>query len=221
MVVHEAPQGDRPRSGEWAEEVRRYPYVFVANKYGDHALTEPLNSLDMLLVQVCPVRTSPAAGVKSTPLLPVPESFKVWGERDLSNPEERDFTFTTTGANADIPGPFFAGAAAEKDKSRLVVLGALVSFTNQPVAWPDEEVYQRTRKVVSRFPGNGELFTDAVFWLAHMEPMIAISPAAMQVSRISSMSDASLGFWRFGVLLFLLPGLVLVAGVGMYIARNN
>jgi hypothetical protein len=167
------------------------------------------------------VRTVPAAGAKTTPLLPVPQNMKVWGERNLANPEQTDFTFDTAGPTADISGPFYAGAASEKDKSRLVVLGALASFTNRMVTWPDEELLQKRRIQVARFPGNGELFTDAVFWLAHMEPMIAISPAAMQVSRISSMSEASLGFWRYGVLIILLPGLVLAAGIGMYFARRD
>jgi hypothetical protein len=221
MIVHEVPQGDRPRTGDWSEEVRRVPFVFVGNEYGQHVLTQPLDALDILLLQMCPVRTVPAAGAKTTPLLPVPQNMKVWGERNLANPEQTDFTFDTTGANADITGPFYAGAAAEKDKSRLVVLGALASFTNRMVTWPDEELLQKRRIQVARFPGNGELFTDAVFWLAHMEPMIAISPAAMQISRISSMSETSLGFWRYGVLIILLPGLVLAAGIGMYFARRD
>jgi D-ribose pyranose/furanose isomerase RbsD len=221
MIVHEVPKGDRPRTGDWSEEVRSVPFVFVGNEYGQHVLTQPLDALDILLLQMCPVRTVPAAGAKTTPLLPVPQNMKVWGERNLANPEQTDFTFDTTGPTADISGPFYAGAASEKDKSRLVVLGALASFTNRMVTWPDEELLQKRRIQVARFPGNGELFTDAVFWLAHMEPMIAISPAAMQVSRISSMSEASLGFWRYGVLIILLPGLVLAAGIGMYFARRD
>ena len=44
-----------------------------------------------------------------------------------------------------------------------------------------------------------------MFWLAKMEPMIAISPAAMEVSRIEPMSPGVQGFWRTGVLLVGLP----------------
>jgi hypothetical protein len=35
------------------------------------------------------------------------------------------------------------------------------------------------------------------------------------------MSDTALSFWRYGVLIVLLPGLVLVAGIGMYFARRD
>jgi hypothetical protein len=79
----------------------------------------------------------------------------------------------------------------------------------------------KRRVIVSRFPGNSELFTNSVFWLAKMEPMIAISPTAMQVSRIAPMSDTALAGWRVGVLLILLPGLVLAAGILMYFARRD
>ena len=51
--------------------------------------------------------------------------------------------------------------------------------------------------------------------------MIALSPAALQVSRIADMSPAALGFWRIGVLLVLLPLAVLLGGVGVYLSRRD
>jgi hypothetical protein len=54
-----------------------------------------------------------------------------------------------------------------------------------------------------------------------MEPMIAISPSAMDVSRIQPMSDASEWFWRTGVLLIGLPLLVVLAGGLMYVRRRD
>src|SRR5207302_139499 len=112
-----------------------------------------------------------------------------------------------------------AGAVAEKDKTRVVVVGNLIGFTNQVLNWPDTEMLKRG-VLVSRFPGNGELFTNSVFWLARMEPMIAISPSAMEVSRIAAMPDPVLYFWR-AVLISILPGLVLAAGIWMYFARRD
>ena len=73
---------------------------------------------------------------------------------------------------------------------------------------------------VNRSPGNGELFTNSIFWLAHLEPMIAISPSAMDVPRIDDMSKGMLDFWRVGVLMILLPGIVLAAGAFVYMSRR-
>ena len=62
---------------------------------------------------------------------------------------------------------------------------------------------------------------NAVFWLAKMEPMIAISPAAMEVARIEPMGEGTLKFWRIGGLLVGLPGLVVLAGAAVYFARRD
>jgi hypothetical protein len=53
-----------------------------------------------------------------------------------------------------------------------------------------------------------------------MEPMIAISPAAMDVSRIAAMSKGTKRFWDI-TLVAGLPLLVGLAGVLMYIRRRD
>ena len=78
-------------------------------------------------------------------------------------------------------------AAEKKDGGRLVVMGSPIMF-NGRINIPDPAIAQKQHRYVSRFPGNGELAANSFFWLAHLEPMIAISPAAMDVSRISDMS---------------------------------
>jgi hypothetical protein len=65
------------------------------------------------------------------------------------------------------------------------------------------------------------MLMNSVFWLARMEPMIAISPAAMDVNRIRQIEPKMLNFWHYGVLLMLLPGLVLVAGATIYAKRRD
>jgi hypothetical protein len=71
------------------------------------------------------------------------------------------------------------------------------------------------------FPGNGELFTNSVFWAAHQDTLIDISPEAMDVGRISYMSPRVLSFWRVGVLLVGVPGMVLLLGAGVYLKRRD
>jgi hypothetical protein len=219
-IVHEPLPPDVAHSSDFSEDVQRQVYVLSVNKYGDHPLAAPLKSLDSVIARAIPIKLTPVNGVKQTPLLPMPQSMKVWGERDTKSIDDGNPTFDEAGPKADVPPPLFAGAAVEKDKSRLVVAGNLVGFTNMVLNLPDQEMLSR-RIFVRRFPGNGELFTNSVFWLARMEPMIAISPSAMEVSRIADMGDTALYFWRAGVLLILLPGLVLAAGIWMYFARRD
>jgi hypothetical protein len=113
------------------------------------------------------------------------------------------------------------GVAAEKQGGgRLVVFGGFQSFINDVFAIPDADL-ARKGYPVARFPGNGELFANSVFWLAKMDTMIAISPAAMEVSRIKDMSEGTLGFWRWGFLVVGLPLAVVVAGAMVYMGRRD
>ena len=110
----------------------------------------------------------------------------------------------------------------EKDGGggRLIVFGCIQFALNQIIGIPDPNL-ARQGILVARFPGNSELFLNSVFWLAHQEPMISISPTAMEVSRIKEMNNGVLGFWRVGVLLILLPCLVIVAGIAMFVRRRD
>ncbi|HLL87815.1 MAG TPA: hypothetical protein VK324_00780, partial [Tepidisphaeraceae bacterium] len=221
LVVHESAAGDGPRSRDLVEEAKKVPYIFVLQEYGQHPLAKALASLDGVIVPLMPVQTRDAAGVKTTPLLPIPTTPKSWGESDTEDVFAGNKP--TFDEKADTAAPVFGGAAAEKADGtggRLVVLGSLEFATNQLVILPDEELLRRG-VLVARFPGNAELVQNSVFWLARQEPMIAISPAAMEVSRIGPMSDATLRAWRVGLLLIALPGAVLAAGVMTYFARRD
>jgi hypothetical protein len=183
-------------------------------------LAEPVRSLDMPLIAAVPVQTTQTQGVTQWNLIPVPTDRPVWGETNVEGAlSERDVKLDPA---TDIAGPLFAGAAAKKDlgEGRVVVYGTFHSFTNDILGFPDMELLRR-RVFASRFPGSGELFTNSIFWLAKMEPMIAISPAAMEVSRIEKMTPGVQNFWRTGVLLIGLPLLVILAGGLMYVRRRD
>jgi ABC-type uncharacterized transport system involved in gliding motility auxiliary subunit len=225
IAVHEANPSQGGPSGDMIEDAQRVPFIFVSNSYGDHPITRPLQSLDMLLLRMLPVSVTETKGVKATKLLPLPQG--AWGERDTEAASQgQPVTFEAAGkdgAAGDIPGPIFVGAAGEKDGGgRVVVIGGLELALNDIVTLPDSKLLQRERPIlVARFPGNGELLANSVFWLARLEPLIAISPAAMEVSRIQPMSDGTLKAWRIGALLVGLPGIVIAAGAFVYFARRD
>jgi hypothetical protein len=225
IAVHEATPNPGGPSGDMIEDAQRVPFIFVSNNYGDHAITKPIQSLDMLLLRMLPVSVKETKGIKSTPLLPLPQG--AWGERDSEAASQgQAVKFDANGkdgAPGDIPGPIYVGAAGEKDGGgRVVVIGGLEFALNDIVTLPDSKLLQRERPIlVARFPGNGELLANSVFWLSKLEQLIAISPAAMEVSRIQPMSDGTLKAWRIGALLIGLPGLVIAAGAFVYFARRD
>ncbi len=236
MIVHEAnPSAGGSPSGDIVEDAQRIPHIFVINNYGDHTITKPLQSLDFLMYRMLPVQTRSVAGYKTTPLLPVPQG--AWGERNIEatmrgeavkfDPPPKDApapALPGMPAAGDIPGPLFAAAASEKESGggRVVAIGGLEIAVNGLIDMPDPQLAARERPIlVSRFPGNAEFIANSVFWLARLEPLIAISPAAMEVSRIQPMSEGTLRAWRVGALLVGLPGLVIAAGAFVYFARRD
>lgn len=221
VAVHVSPPESDVQGGNQLDRLRRVPYIFDIRDYGDHPITRPLRSLASLLFPILPVTvaSTPPQGITVTPIIPVPtapQSLLSFGKRNLDDPNA-DAKYDPS---TDIPAPFFAGAAAEKQGAgRLVVLSCGEEGQNDMLDYQDPEMAQR-RLVVPAFPANAELFCNSIFWLAHLEPMLAISPAAMEVSRVADMSNATQWMWRF-VVLGGLPLLVLVAGMSVYFARRD
>jgi hypothetical protein len=218
IIVHEPVPGGEGAPGDMINEAQRNPYIFITAEYGKHLLADPVRSLDMPLLAAVPVITTSTPGVTQWGLLPVPTERQAWGETKIDQIADKGVAYDPA---TDLAPPLFAGAAAKKDAgdSRVVVFGTYESFTNNILSFPDVELLRR-RVLASRFPGSSELFTNSIFWLAKMEPMIAISPTAMEVSRIAPMSQGSQRFWTFAAV-FALPLLVVVAGGLMYVRRRD
>lgn len=227
IAVHEPVQSaPGARASDFIEEAQRNPVIFLLKDYGEHPLAKPLKSLEGVLLPMCLVEASEKPGFRMSRLVPVPQALKTWGETNL------DAALRGTGTieynppkgasiDGDVPPPLFAGAAVEKEKGgRIVVFGSVQFILNDMLSFADPTLAKQGI-MVSRFPANGELFMNSIFWLAKMDPMLAISPAAMEVSRIAEMSPALLNTWRIGVLLVLLPGLVVIAGIVVYVTRRD
>ena len=222
VVVHEPVVVPGARSDDFIEDARRQPPIFVINDYGGpHPITDTLQALDAALVPMLPVEAPGAANVEVTRLLPVPQEPRSWAEGDV-NSIRPGAVPTFDPKSGDVAGPLYAGAAARmKDKGRLVVIGCARYPYNFLLGMPDQKVFDRTGREVARFPGNGELFTNSIFWLAGMDKMIALSPSALDTPRIRPMSAGVLAFWRVGVLLVGLPMLALVSGLLVWQARKD
>ncbi len=221
LAVHEKiDTGNSASPRGLVDQARRIPFVFVLSEYGNHMLARPLQSLDLAMVNLSPVQTSPATGYTSSSLLPVPQSPRSWGEKDITATVQQG-TVEFNESAGDLPPPIFGGAAVEKiGGNRVVVIGSVYFALNDLLGMPDPEMLQRGQ-LVAQFPGNGELFLNSVFWAAKMDPLIAISPSAMEVARIGPMSPTAQTAWRVGLLLIGLPALVVLAGVVMYVQRRD
>jgi hypothetical protein len=224
MAVHEQPPAPPSTSTDPLQDFLRQPFIWDIRDYGSAALAQPIKNLQSLLWLACPVTTHDVKGYTVQTLLPLPDAPaapKSWGESDYKDMLTKGVAPKFDPAK-DMAGPLFAGAVSEKQGGgRVVVLGDVNFIANGLLEMRDETIAHNEGRWVARFPGNGELAMNSVFWAAKMDQMLALSPAALQVSRIGNMGAATLNFWRVGLVLILLPGVVLVSGLGMYFSRRD
>jgi hypothetical protein len=236
MVVHESVANQENRTGDPLDTaLQAIPILFLLNQYGDHPLAAPLAGLDFLIQLTAPVSVIGAPpGITAKPLLPIPQTPHSWATQDSETKskmlqgqlatkvtyfDKADPDNGRPAADIDntASAPLFGAAAAEKaNGGRLIVVGSFYFATNYLIDLKDSE-----RPDVSRLPGNGEFFVDSIFWLAHMDSMLAISPHALEVARVADMSAAKLAFWRVGILTGGLPAAVVVAGLMVYFRRRD
>ena len=93
------------------------------------------------------VSTEKKPDVKATSIIPIPETTEVWGETDVESTDR-----SPTRDDADIKGPFFGGAAAERGKSRLVVIGSYRFAADSIIDIPDPVIWEQYHYEVNRFP---------------------------------------------------------------------
>ena len=225
LIVHERVKAEGTDS-DFIETIKKNPVFFEIRDWGNagtgkqHAVTSAIGSLPGIFFAGSPVSVTPTKGIKATSILPIPggnESIKAWGETNLESTQKSPKFDPAT----DIDGPVFGGVIAEKENAgRLIVIGSLQMFISDVVNYPDQASRQKGEMVI-RFPGNGELFTNCIYWLHKQDEMIAISPASTEVSRINPMTSGTQRFWRVFVLLVGLPLLVVIFGVFVFLSRQD
>jgi ABC-type uncharacterized transport system involved in gliding motility auxiliary subunit len=163
------------------------PRIAIVTNYGQHPITRSFGNGLSLYPLARPLIWQATAGIQSTPLLTT--SAESWAE---SQPAAVPLEFNP---GRDLPGPLILGVAAQKNQSRLVVIGSS----------------QFMRDGVFEQQLNGDVFLNAVGWLSERRTL-AINPKEISNRRISlSVGQSQLLFW-LPVVIFPATSLM-VAGV--------
>jgi len=173
----------------------------VSSQIGKHPITQNLSqNYIVILPQARSLSiTSDKENVTQTPIIMTTE--KSWGETELVAGETPTFT-----AEKDIPGPLNLAIVGENSttKGRVVVFGNSVYATDKAF-----DAY-----------GNGNMFINSVDWAAEQEDLINITPREKTPRTFLPPTNA-----RFIIMIilaiFVLPGLVVFAGVSSWLARRK
>ena len=186
------------------DQTSNQPFAPFAAEYGSHAITEKMQRITSQFPTVRSVSAgSPESGVSLVELVKTaPNS---WAETDLAalQAQEPQLAFDD---GQDILGPVSMAVAAEnfENRGRLVVFG-----DSDFVADSAFTAY-----------GNGDLFVNSVDWAAGQENLISLTPKQTTQRMMLPPQRVSLNLVLLGSV-FVLPGLALLAGVGVWLQRRK
>lgn len=201
-------------------------------RYPDHDITRPLQSLRTLFAGLpsrvglygppTVVRVDPAkpADVEAAVIVNVDDP-DVWASANFNGDQ------TTYDAQTDLKAPIPMGVAALKNKGnaekeqRIVVLGNKLFPTDQILEYGPTTLYQGRLVTVPAFPGNGELFVNAVLWASNYGNMIALGPRTGVALRIRDISPGALAALDWGVVWLGAPALTLIIGGLVFFVRKR
>ncbi len=183
------------------------PSIPLVTSYESHAITDRFEAMTFfpLTRSVQPMDSPPEGVTVETLFKSNPNS---WGETDLSTPEAQ------LDPETDLEGPLPLAVAVKKEikaateetpavHARMVVAGT----SNFPI-----NAYFSAQ-------GNGNLFLNMISWLAQDDDLISIRPKDPEDRRIV-LSQSQLSLIRLFVI-FLFPGIVLVAGIVVVVNRRR
>ncbi len=177
-------------------------FVAVAAQYGVHPITEKVAQVATIFPTARSVQISSDLTDTFSTLL-VQTGQNSWAESDLQAVvAQQGFDLD----EADLPGPVPLAAASEKAASgaRLVVFGDSDFASDAYFA----------------FLGDGDLFVNAVDWAAGQENLISLTPHNRTQRILVPPQSWALGLVLLGVV-FLLPGVALVAGLLAWLQRRR
>jgi ABC-type uncharacterized transport system involved in gliding motility auxiliary subunit len=176
------------------------PAIPLVTKYGSHPVTKEMDDSMTFFPLVRSVSSGKSSGgsVSNTELLKT--SDQSWAATDLKG------DLSTFHAGRDKKGPISLGVAATKSlgekEARLVVIGDSDFATNQAIG----------------LVRNGDLFLNAINWLAQDEDMISVRPKAPTNRQVTmTASQQNFLFW---LTLALMPGAVIASGVYLWWKRR-
>uniref|UniRef100_A0A7C4KI28 Uncharacterized protein n=1 Tax=Anaerolinea thermolimosa TaxID=229919 RepID=A0A7C4KI28_9CHLR len=178
------------------------PSVAISASYGNHSITQKMYNQAIVLpsARSLEVQTAPQ-DVQVTVLAQTARNS--WAEKDISSLKENKVGFDE---KTDLPGPITLAVAAENSstKARVVVIGDS-DFAS------DNNFLQY---------GNSDFLINSIDWAAKQENLINLTPKSTTQRILIVRSQTTLGLILL-VSVFLLPGLVIVAGVVVWVQRKR
>lgn len=204
---------------------------------GDQPVVKPLESMPIALRLACPlVASAGAAGVTIEPLLTLTAGGDAWA---LSNIMRLNEDFRSRQGTAphedDLKPPFALALAASKPaasattapatqptgEQRLIVFGSEEFLRDQLLNMAGVAFVGSSLQTYLLYPGNSELFLNAVHWLTNDEGRISVGARRDEAPRLDKLKPGGwLDFWKV-FMVGLWPAAALLVGAGVWLVRRG
>jgi ABC-type uncharacterized transport system involved in gliding motility auxiliary subunit len=179
------------------------PLFAIGYKYADHAITQNMSTMGTGFQGARSVTADDSIGNdynKTQLVLTVDQS---WGETDVASIQSNNVKYDQ---GTDLLGPVPMAVIAENSSTtaRLVVFGDSDFATN---AYYD-------------FYGNSDMIVNSIDWAAKQENLINLTPKTTVTRTLAQPKAYTMNLILLGSLI-VLPGLIIVAGVGSWVSRRR
>ena len=179
------------------------PYFAVGYQYATHVITQKMSTMGTGFQSARSVSADNSVGTdynKTQLILTIDQS---WGETDMASIQNNSVKFDQ---GTDLAGPVPLAVAAEgtNNSGRLVVFGDSDFATNAYYA----------------FYGNSDMIVNSIDWAAKEENLISLTPKNTVDRSLVQPQAYTMGLILLGSMV-VLPGIVLVAGIGSWVARRR
>jgi ABC-type uncharacterized transport system involved in gliding motility auxiliary subunit len=184
------------------------PFLAVANQYAQHVITEKIQGLVSFYPTARSVIPSPEAPLNLVSL--VLTSDQSWAETDLE-------ALRNSAQTSDAPPIQPDEGVDQLGPISLAVLGENPAQGSRVVVFGDSEF--ASDAYFSQY-GNGDMFVNTIDWAAEQENLINLTPKDNTPRLLVPPGRYTMNLILLGSV-FILPGLVLLAGVVVFVQRRR
>jgi len=189
--------------------------------FSDHAISERLKVLPMVLPYTCPLRLqeTPPEGVTLERLVWCEQSEGLWGVKDVQAYLDQMRNEYVVRVEGDEVGTFTVAAVAEKGEAKMAVISSRGFCTDEMAFARDLMLTAEGLTLRSRNPGNLTLLVNTLHWLNDNEQIMdlgrPIDSAALEIAEGPTLSFLRVLVWAIW------PIAVAVCGAAVWFVRRR
>jgi ABC-type uncharacterized transport system involved in gliding motility auxiliary subunit len=178
-------------------------YFAVGYQYATHVITQKMSTMGTGFQSARSVSADDSVGTDYSKTQLIATVEQSWGETDMASIQNNSVKFDQ---GVDLVGPVSLAVVATgtANNARLVVFGDSDFATNAYYG----------------FYGNSDMIVNSIDWAAKEQNLISLTPKTTVERTLVQPKAYTLGLILLGSLV-VLPGIVLVAGIGSWVARRR